>query len=411
MCPKRNVVLRTLLRGGNARGQRNVDSSLPATPIVFYVNPAGERGGGEVVLLNLLRHFPQNWRKEVVLLSCGSLAAELRALGVRTHVIPAGRFRQPWHLIRAIWHIARLSHQGKATLIDSAGAKGHIYGGLAAIIAGVPAVWRIQDISSSSNSWLRLSAMVPAAGLVAASRVTLDAYKRLHRLPKMVEIVYPGVDIDTLLPTPSKISLREELRIPSDRLLITVVGRLQEGKGQHIFLEAAVTVLEQRYDVHFLIVGAALFGIETEYPTQLYKLVEGKRLSEHISFTGQRHDVGRIMAAIDVLVQPSLVQEAFGYAAVEGMFLGKAVIASAAGGPLEIISDGIDGVLVPPGDVSALSHAILALLDDPARRERLGQAAMLTVRDRFTADRMAAEFIHFYERVLSNGGYRSPKGT
>ncbi len=381
---------------------------------VLFINPAAERGGGEVILLNLLRHFPtQNWHKEVVLLSHGSIATELRALGIRTYVIPAGRFRQPLHLIRAVWHIARLARIREVSLIDSAGAKGHIYGGLAALMTGVPAVWRIQDISPSSNVWLRLAAIVPAAGLVALSRETLDAYERLHKLPKVVEIVYPGVDADTLLPKPTsdELSLHEELHIPSNRHIVTVVGRLQKGKGQHIFLEAAATVLEHHRDAHFLIVGAALFGIETEYPDQLHQLVEKKRLSAHVSFTGQRHDVGRIIAASDILVQPSLVQEAFGYAAVEGMFLGKAVIASASGGPLEIMSDGVDGLLVPPGDVNALAHAILALLDDPARRDRLGQAAMLTVRERFTVERMAAEFIHFYERILSNGGNHSPKGT
>jgi hypothetical protein len=62
-------------------------------------------------------------RPEVVLLSHGPLSAELRALGIRTHVLPAGRFRQPWHLLRTIWHLVTLARRDIA-LIDSAGAKG-----------------------------------------------------------------------------------------------------------------------------------------------------------------------------------------------------------------------------------------------------------------------------------------------
>lgn len=384
---------------------------------LLYVNPAAERGGGEVVLLNLLRYLPRTAiRPEVALLSRGPLAAELRSLGVRTYVLPAGRFRQPWRLLCTLWHLVTLARHGVA-LVDSAGAKGHIYGGIAAWLAGIPAVWRLQDVPTLGDPWTRLAGVVPAAGIVANAKATLAAYLQVQpRQPPRSTVIYPGVEYnDTTIASrlgSSRIPfMHDEFGLPSGTLLVTMVGRLQHWKGQHIFLEAAANVLKWRDDVHFLVVGATMFNLEPEYALQLKNLVEREGIANHVTFSGQRNDVQDIISLTDVLIHASITPEPFGQVIVEGMAQGKAVIATAAGGPLEIISDDVDGLLVPPGDASALAHAILALLDDPARRERLGQAAMLTMRERFTADRMAAEFIRFYERVLSNGGKRSPRGT
>jgi len=375
---------------------------------VLYVNPAAERGGGEVVLLNLLRYLPDTAvRPEVVLLSHGPLSAELRALGIRTHVLPAGRFRQPWHLLRTIWHLVTLARRDIA-LIDSAGAKGHIYGGIAARLAGIPAVWRLQDLTAPHDSWTRLASIVPAAGIVANAKATLAVYGQLQsrRLPRNV-VIYPGVEYgDTVtsecLDAPPAPLVHDEFGLPAGTLVVTMVGRLQHWKGQHVFLEAAARVLEQRTDVHFLVVGATMFGLEPEYGHELNNIVERKHIGDHVTFTGHRDDVGRILGATDVLVHASITPEPFGQVIVEGMARGKAVIASAAGGPLEIIAEGVNGLLVPPGHAGHLADAIIALLDDPHWRVELGDAARRCARDRFTVQAMAANFARFYDTVLSD---------
>lgn len=380
---------------------------------VLYVNAAAERGGGEVILLNLLRYLPSTAQAEVALLSQGSLAARLRALGIRTYVLPAGRFRQPWRLLRTLWHLVRLMWERDITLVDSAGAKGHLYGGLAALVAGIPAVWRLQDVPSPRDPWIRLAGLVPAAGIAALSKASLDAYAHLQSLPAHTSVVYPGVEFsDGMISPPStpgtspSSTVHEQLAISAETAVVTMVGRLQHWKGQHVFLEAAAKVLEQRRDVHFLVVGGSLFGIEPEYARQLHDMVVRAGIVANVTFMGQRDDVARIIAATDILVHASITPESFGQVIVEGMTQGKAVIASAAGGPLEIITDGVDGVLAPPGDATALAQAVANLLDDPERRRRLGQAARLTVQKRFTVQEMATGFARFYEAVLT-GAARS----
>lgn len=384
---------------------------------MLYVNPAAERGGGEVILLNVLRFLPKHdFRAEVVLLAQGPLAAELRASGVRTYVLPAGRFRQPWHLLRTLGHLARLAQRRNIALIESAGAKGHLYGGLAAWLTGVPAVWRLQDLPTPREPWTRLAGLMPSAGIVALSRASLAAYARLRRLPARTAVVYPGVQYtsDTVAHGPDAAvvsSVRDEFGVSIGTAVVTMVGRLQRWKGQHVFLVAAARVLKDRHDVHFLVVGGTMFGLEPDYERELKDLAERTGITDRVTFTGQRDDVARLLAATDVLVHASITPEPFGQVIVEGMAQGKAVVATAAGGPLEIITNGVDGVLVPPDDPAALSAALVSLLDDPPRRARLGAAAQRTVQDRFTVEAMAAGFARFYDDVLGSRARANGSGS
>jgi glycosyltransferase involved in cell wall biosynthesis len=100
-----------------------------------------------------------------------------------------------------------------------------------------------------------------------------------------------------------------------------------------------------------------------------------------VTFVGFTEHVERELAGLDILVHASVVPEPFGQVVVEGMAAGLAVIASAAGGPLEIITPELDGLLAPPGDVAALAASLRRLSGDAALRERLGQAAVLRALD------------------------------
>lgn len=370
---------------------------------VLFINPAAQRGGSEAGLINIIRHTPPlTYRFIVVLLARGPLASELRLLGVRVYVIPAGRFRYMGKTILAIYHIARLALKEKVSLLSSAGTKGHIYAAFAATIARRPAVWRLQDVPKHRDKWATLARWLPTSGMTADSHAALDAYRRINPAPHVTAVIYPGADFTTLTPTNhADTNVRRDLGIPLSLPIVAIVGRLQRWKGQHLFIEAAAQVLRSGRSAHFLVVGDALFGIESGYPEELKALAKRLGLKNNVTFTGFISDVGHVLQDIDILVHASISPEPFGTVIVEGMSLGKAVVASAAGGPLEIIDDGSNGLLTPPDDAKALAHAIISLLDDPKQRERLGEAAQLTVQSRFTAQQMAAGYIRFYDAVLA----------
>jgi glycosyltransferase involved in cell wall biosynthesis len=150
--------------------------------------------------------------------------------------------------------------------------------------------------------------------------------------------------------------------------VIGVFGRIINWKGQHVVLDA----LGRLPGVHALLVGD-----EREDPAYVARLrdqVARLGLGDRVRFTGFRRDVMSAMAAVDVVVHSSVAPEPFGRVIVEGMLVGRPVIATVGGGVGEIIDDGVNGLLVPPGDAGALARAIAALLANAERASALAAA-------------------------------------
>jgi glycosyltransferase involved in cell wall biosynthesis len=183
-------------------------------------------------------------------------------------------------------------------------------------------------------------------------------------------------------------------------LRIGMVGRLAPWKGQHVFLDGFRQAFGHGLE-SAVIVGAPLFG-EDWYEADLRRRARVLGLDGRVVFTGFREDIGTALGEIDILVHASVTPEPFGQVIVEGMSAGLPVVATDAGGPAEIIEDGVDGLLYPPGDADALARRLRGLADDPALRARVGAAARESSK-RFTAKAAADRVTWVYERVLARG--------
>jgi glycosyltransferase involved in cell wall biosynthesis len=106
------------------------------------------------------------------------------------------------------------------------------------------------------------------------------------------------------------------------------------------------------------------------------------------------------MAALDVLAVPSTSPEPFGRTILEAMASGTPVIATAHGGPLDIIEDGETGLLVPPGDPAALAVAIIQMAEEPGWRERMGEAGRAEVVEKYTTDKYVDRVLEVYGEVM-----------
>jgi glycosyltransferase involved in cell wall biosynthesis len=149
-------------------------------------------------------------------------------------------------------------------------------------------------------------------------------------------------------------------------------------------------------DAHLVIVGGA-HDTEPRYGDELRTLAALRGVSEAVTFAGYQADVPRWMQAMDVIVHAS-DREPFGIVVVEAMALGKPVIAGSDGGPAEMITDGVHGLLAPYGDATALARAIGRYLDDPAFAASCGAAALLRARDfsaQGYAERLTAAVLEF----------------
>jgi glycosyltransferase involved in cell wall biosynthesis len=181
------------------------------------------------------------------------------------------------------------------------------------------------------------------------------------------------------------------------------VGRLVPWKGQEVFLRALARVAPHVPNLKALIVGEPDPPTETAYLQQLLTLTQKLGLSDIVRFTGFQSDIPAVMASLDVLVHSSSSPEPFGIVVIEGMAAGKPVVATSAGGVLDIIKDGQSGLLVPPEDDRAMAEAILELARDQDLAVRMGAEARQRVVTRFTAVQYAQAVQDIYRSMLVHG--------
>jgi glycosyltransferase involved in cell wall biosynthesis len=244
---------------------------------------------------------------------------------------------------------------------------------------------------------------IPATLLVATSHAVRVRLEHLGVEAARIRVVHPGLDLerfDEAGRRGSGAAMRQELNLPPDAPIVSMIGRLQPWKGQHIFLAAASQVVKRLPTTRFLLVGDAQFGLHAEYPQRLRRLATALQIDEHIRFLGQRADVPRIMDASAVIVHASVLPEAFGLVVLEAMAASRPVVATRAGGPCELIDDGVTGVLVPPGQPGPLADALIALLSDTQWCQNLGAAARAKAAQAFAAEATARGIQDAWDEAL-----------
>ncbi|ELK48565.1 glycosyltransferase family 4 protein, partial [Halobacillus sp. BAB-2008] len=192
-------------------------------------------------------------------------------------------------------------------------------------------------------------------------------------------------------------SLREELNIPSEAVLIGMVGRMTEWKGYHHLLQALPEVIERHPEMKVVLVGDALFA-KDDYLKRLKRMVAETGLQDHVCFLGQREDIPNIMKSLDIFVSYSEA-EPFGRVIIEALAMETPVIVADSGGAPEIIENGNCGILAPSGNAEALAASILSVLD---KRENLGVLGMngkQWVEEKFNTKKVGLEIDRTYQSL------------
>jgi glycosyltransferase involved in cell wall biosynthesis len=187
--------------------------------------------------------------------------------------------------------------------------------------------------------------------------------------------------------------LRAEMQIDPDAIVLGFVGRLNAVKGLKYLLRALQVVIQERSNVVVLLVG------EGPEASRLKAQAAHLGIEQYLRFAGAHRNVAPWFGTFDVAVLPSL-SEGLPLAVLEAMSSGTPVIASRVGGIPEIIRDGQNGLLIPPRDVEALTHAINSLVDSAADRKRFSIAAGGLVAERFAADQASRHLRELYQRQI-----------
>jgi glycosyltransferase involved in cell wall biosynthesis len=399
------------------------DAPLP----VACVSVSAALGGSEWCLLDVLRHAQANGLRAVLLVPKeGPLADQARAAGFHVAVAAApadllslsqrGGIRVGYVLtiVRGLrtWATAiqRSAHEALGVapaVLYSNGFKAHLAG---MFVQGPRRVWHLHEFPPEGIGilWRALAGFLPTAA-IANSRAVADAWR--IALGAAPSFVLNGVDLERFRPTPRTWWLHDSLELPHEAHLVGMPAIFARWKGHLQVVEAFERAAATVEDAHLLLAGGAIYDTTAErgFAEELVRRVgrasvagTPRVLHDRIHFVKHQREPWRLYPEFDVTVHFSTRPEPFGRVIAESLACGVPPIAARAGGPVEIVDDGVTGWLVGPGDVDALAAAITRAIGlSGAEREAMRSACRRVAEARFDARRFAADVAGVIRRAAS----------
>lgn len=371
---------------------------MSAPHVVHIIDHLGLGGAQRLVVDLALRQRRRGQQVAVVCLRAWTpLAAALAAADVAVHCLG----RPKWSP-RQILDLVPLLRSLRPQLAHLHLMGAHTLGRFAAVLAGLPAVV-VHDHEASAEIYTHPGPLLAARRLCEAAApphnshyivVSHEAASYAHQVRRWpaerTHVVPNGVDVEHLDACAlSQQAARHQLGLPQHVPLAVSVGRLSPVKGFDILL----TALAQLPGTQLAIAG------DGPQRASLHAQATALGLNERVHLLGQLADVRPLLRAGDLYVQPSR-REAFGLGAVEAAASGVPLVASAVGGLRELLRDGETGLLVPPEQPVALANALNILLSDPSLGQRMGAAASVEVRRRFSIETVVNQIECVYQQLL-----------
>jgi glycosyltransferase involved in cell wall biosynthesis len=297
----------------------------------------------------------------------------LDALGIDITYLERGKFDP-----RTLMDLLRVIDQKRIDVLHLHGYGATTFGRLAAARRGLPAIVH-EHANLTDTPWFQKVAdtiLEPLTDVaLAVSKSTADFVINARRIrPSRVRVVYLGAPLDefgTPATPEERAAARAELGLGPDDVAMGTVTRLHDSKGNQYLVEAARLVVDARPQARFFLFGEG--PLLADLQAQAAQL----QLGDRFVFGGFVKDVRRVLSAFDVSVFPSL-WEGTPLTVFEAMGAGKAIVSTDADGLCEVLTADRDALIVPKRDSRALADQIIALIDDPARRESLGAASRRT---------------------------------
>ena len=316
------------------------------------------------------------------------MAARMQGLNVR-NLFCAGDLDLPF-----AYRLVQFLQEAKPDIVHCHSRRGaDVLGGLAASFADIPAVVSRRV----DNTEMRLVAALryrPFRKIIAISEAIRQVLLEHDISGERIEVIRSAVDVEQLSKKPDCAAVREEFGVPEDAFVIAAAGQLVPRKGHRFLLQAAAELRQSRQGFRVIVFGEGYLN------NQLRAQAASMGLGDVVQFAGFRDDLDDYMGCVDLFVHPA-TQEGLGVIALKAAAAGVPVVGFAAGGLPEAVIDGETGILVPPGDVAALTAAIAGLMDDAERRRSMGEAGRTRMQAEFSIETMVDKHIELYESVLN----------
>jgi glycosyltransferase involved in cell wall biosynthesis len=378
----------------------------PAAPIpILFLEQQAHRAGAQRVLAEVLRAVEPDYLPIVGFPEDGPFVEEIKRRGIETILYPLGRYSSGRKSIADVrnlalrsfycgWLLARAIRRRGMQLVYINGPRSLIAGTLAARLTGTPAVFHLHlTMTRASDIFVAARAAKYVTKILACSETTAAALLASHpELKSKLRVIYNPVRQLCAGTGDSPQTGERRADAPNGRAFVVgVVGRITAQKGQHVALDAALELARRGQRARVILVGAPAphSPDDDSYLSSLKSFVRNSGLYDQISWAGYQDDPNPLYRGCDVIVIPSTVSEGLPMVAIEAMQLGIPVIGSNVGGIPEVVRDGVNGYLFPPGNSAALADRIQQLLNDSGLLMQMRAEARASVDGRFSTETFA----------------------
>jgi glycosyltransferase involved in cell wall biosynthesis len=373
---------------------------------IIHIITGLQTGGAEMMLFKLLSHTNREvFVPEVIsLLGEGPIADKIRSLNIPIHMLNLNRkFPNPAKVVKLAWRIRKM----RPDIVQTWMYHADLLGGIAAWFARLPLVfWNIRhsNLSATVNKKTTLWTAVCCAKLsyVIPSKIVCcaEASRQTHiqyGYDKSKLVVIPnGFDLDRFKPDANAgFSMRQELGISEDTLLIGMIGRFDPQKDHENFIRAAQILNQSDPDVRFLLCGADV----NKENNKIFNLVKAANMEDKIYLLGSRSDIPRIMASLNIVALSSCGGEGFPNVIGEAMACGIPCVVTDVGDSAIIVGE--TGIVVPPKDSTALAKGWAKMIESgEAMRVVMGQEARKRIRINYCLPAIAKLYEDMYKHAL-----------
>jgi len=369
---------------------------------ILHLITGSSIAGAENVVLTLAKGMKSSqFESEIcTLTSEGDLHNKAEQIGIKTYALG---YKNILSLPKVVIKLIILLHKINYYIINTHLSQASVIGIIVGRLVKIPCIIETRHYSdymykygNKMKQWLDKETVNMADHVIVVSNAGKEVLKNMEGVKEeKITVIYNGTSIDKFRPynIKQRRQIRENLKI-EEKIILSYTGRLRPEKGHQYLLEAIFEIKDQYTNIVLLLIGDGVLRSDLEALTRQLN-IENK-----VRFLGDRKDIPELLSATDIYVHPSVV-EGFGISIIEAMAAGLPVIATNVGGIPEIITNGENGILVPPENPQALAEAISDLIEHPDKRKALAENGKQRVVTNFTDEIMVKKYMEVYRNIIN----------
>ena len=355
---------------------------------ILQILPELNVGGVETGVLDLSGSIVKMGHRAVVVSNGGELVSELKKAGVK-HYDLAVHEKNPVAILRNIKELIDIIKKENIDIVHARSRAPAWSAFFAARSTNTPFIttchgYYSPHLFSNVMGWGKL--VIVPSNIIGRHQMRDFGvpFSRIRHIPRSVNI--------------SRFKFKPLQNKSKVEFIVGIIGRITPLKGHAYFFKSMAKVMRKMPNVSIWVIGDAARGKE-RYKDEIDVLVKRLGLSSSVEFLGRQRDIPHILNQLDLLVVPTVGEEAFGRVIIEAQAAGVPVVASRVGGIVDIIDDGVNGVLVPARDVGAMSEAVVKILHDTTLAKKIVNAGRKSVMEKFTLDKMVSATLSVYNEA------------